>query len=258
MNSIFFFFSKVLTIFLYPFTLFFVFGIIALFKIRGFRSKSVLAFLLLFLYFFSNAYIASRLISSLESSYPPVPIESLPKADAVIVLGGMIQTLSIHPNRTELTEASDRLVDSIRIYKAGKAKKILFTGGSGLLFADRIREADLAEKIFLDLGIPKEDLILERDSRNTYENALLSEILLRENKMETIILVTSAFHMKRSAACFQKRNVTFFPFPTDFRAPSFENQAFDLWLPAPGYLEMSTLAIKEWIGYLAYQFKDYL
>ncbi len=195
---------------------------------------------------------------SLESDQPQIEISALPNSDVVVVLGGMIQTISGNGDRAELSESSDRLVDAVRIYRAGKAKKILFSGGSGALFGQDIREADLAEKLLLDLGIKKEDLILERESRNTHENALESEKLIQANKFESIILVTSASHMKRANGCFQKQNLIVTTFPTDYRSPSFETPAFDLWVPSPNYLDISTIAIKEWVGILTYKIKGYI
>lgn len=222
------------------------------------RSKFIFSSLLLFLYFFSNAFIAAKLIASLEEKYPPIEIQNLPEADVVVVLGGMIHTLAIYPGRPELTEASDRLVDAVMIYKARKAKKILFTGGSGSLFAGDIREADLAEKIILGLGVPKSDLLLERESRNTRDNAVASANIIKENKLTKVILVTSAFHMKRAEALFQKQGLDFTIFPTDYKTPSFTNPALELWIPSPAYLEITSLAIKEWVGILAYRIKGYL
>lgn len=258
MDPIFFFFSKVLAIFIYPFTLFFLFSLFSLFFLKDVRSKVILSLLILFLYFFSNAYVAAKLVSSLEIEHPPLVIQNLPDSDVVIVLGGMIHTLTLYKDKPELTDASDRLVDAVQIYKAKKAKKILFTGGSGSLFASEIREADLAEKILLGLGVPKEDILIERESRNTKDNAVESAKIIRERKFRKLILVTSAFHMTRAAALFQKEGLDFVSFPTDFKTPSFAEPALELWLPSPGYLEMSQLAIKEWIGIIVYKFKGYL
>ncbi|BDA79910.1 hypothetical protein LPTSP3_g28400 [Leptospira kobayashii] len=170
----------------------------------------------------------------------------------------MIQTISSVKERPELTDSADRLLDAVRIYKAKKAKKILFTGGSGLLFADKYREADLANKILLDLGVPKEDILLERESKNTYENAVESAKILNAHGFKDIILVTSAFHFRRAAGCFTKQGIVFYSYPTDYRSFSTDSNAFDLWVPSPGYLELSTLAIKEWVGVLIYELKGYL
>jgi len=179
----------------------------------------------------------------------------VPKSDVIVVLGGMIQTISVNPGRPELTESADRLVDAVRLYKLGKAKKILFTGGSGLLFESRYKEADLAKGLLLDLGVKEEDLWIESNSRNTWENAKESKIILEEKQTKSILLVTSAFHMKRSLGCFSKMNLQIFAYPTDYRGLSKESSAFDLWVPSPGFLELSTLALKEWVGIFVYSWK---
>jgi len=229
-----------------------------IFFLHGYRQKLKLGFLLLFLFYFSNSFIANSLIESLEKKFPPVEISSLPESDAVVVLGGMINTLGKYKGRPELTDSSDRLVDAVRIYKAGKAKKILFAGGSGILFAGEIKEADLAEKIFLDLGVAKEDLILERESKNTYENAIFSAKKIEEHNIKSLILVTSAFHSLRATACFKKANLNFVLFPTDYKSIDGNTNAFDIWMPSPHFLEISTIALKEWMGYLVYEIKGYL
>ncbi|MBM9548940.1 YdcF family protein [Leptospira sp. 201903074] len=258
MDSIFFILSKLGTVLLYPLPVFFLMAILLLLKTKSGHGKFRLLQIILFLYLASNAYVANFLIQSLEKDYQPVAIRDVPKSDVAIVLGGMINTISLHPGRPELSDSADRLTDAIRLYKAGKVKKILFTGGSGLLFADAYREADLAKEIFLGLGVPEKDLIWENQSRNTYENAVETKKLLNENKLESAVLITSAFHMKRATGCFGNQNIRFFTFPTDFRATNLQSGAFELYIPSASFLDQTTLAIKEWVGYFVYRAKSYL
>lgn len=258
MDSIFFTLSKLGTILLYPLPIFFLLALLLLLKTKSGHGKFRLFQIILFLYLTSNAYVANFIVHSLEKDYPPVSIADLPQSDVAIVLGGMIQTISAHPGRPELTDSADRLTDAIRLYKAGKVKKILFTGGSGLLFANTYKEADLAKELFLGLGVPEKDLIWENQSRNTYENAVETKKLLVEKKLESAILITSAFHMKRAAGCFQKQNIPFIAYPTDYRASNLDSGAFELYLPSAGFLEQTTLGIKEWVGYFVYRSKEYL
>ncbi|TGL07153.1 YdcF family protein [Leptospira bouyouniensis] len=258
MDSIFFILSKVLTVFLYPLPVFFLFSLFLLFRIKSGKTKFQFFLICLFLYFSSSSFVANTLVTGLEKDFPPVPIESSPKADVAIVLGGMIQTISSVKARPELTDSADRITDAIRLYKAGKIKKILFTGGSGLLLADEFREADLAKSLFIGLGVKEEDIILENNSRNTYENAVETKKIIEKHNFKSYILITSAFHMKRSAGCFQKQNLDVFPFPTDYRSIQMESGAFELYLPSAGYLDLTTLSIKEWVGYFVYRSKSYL
>lgn len=258
MDSIFFTLSKFGTVLLYPLPLFFLLAFLLVLKTKSGQGKFRLFRIVLFLYLASNAYVANFLVQSLEKDYPPVAIGDVPKSDVAIVLGGMIQTISLHPGRPELSDSADRLTDAIRLYKAGKVKKILFTGGSGLLFADAYKEADLAKEIFLGLGVLEKDLIWENNSRNTFENAVETKKLLNEKKLESAVLITSAFHMKRAAGCFVKQGITFFPYPTDYRATNLQSGAFELYIPSASFLDQTTLSIKEWVGYFVYRAKSYL
>ncbi|MCW7480858.1 YdcF family protein [Leptospira kanakyensis] len=258
MDSIFFILSKLGTILLYPLPVFFLLALLLIFKTKSGHGKYRLFQIILFLYLASNAFISNFLVQTLEKDYPPVNIAELPKSDVAIVLGGMIQTISAHPGRPELSDSADRLTDAVRMYKAGKVKKILFTGGSGLLFANTYREADLAKELFLDLGVPEKDLIWENNSRNTYENAVETKKILQDKKIESAILVTSAFHMKRAAGCFQKQSISFVVYPTDYRATDLQSGAFELYIPSAGFLDQTSMAIKEWVGYFVYRAKSYL
>ncbi|TGL22402.1 YdcF family protein [Leptospira yanagawae] len=258
MDSLFFILSKVLTIFLYPLPVFFLLCFFLLFRIKSGKTKFLFFLLFFFLYLSSSSFVANALVSGLEKDFPPISIEEAPKADVAIVLGGMIQTISSVKARPELTDSADRITDAIRLYHAGKVKKILFTGGSGLLLSDEFREANLAKSLLIDLGVKETDIILENKSRNTYENAVETNKIIQEKKFQSYILVTSAFHMKRAAGCFQKQNLEVKLFPTDYRSFQMDSGAFELYVPSAGYLDTTTFALKEWVGYFVYRAKSYL
>ncbi|MCW7464755.1 YdcF family protein [Leptospira levettii] len=258
MDSLFFIFSKVLTIFLYPLPVFFFLCLYLLFRIKPGKIKFRFFLVCLFLYLASSSFVANSLVSSLEKDYPPISIQDTPNADLAIVLGGMIQTISSVKARPELTDSADRITDAVRLYKAGKVKKILFTGGSGLLLSDEFREATLAKSLLIDLGVRESDIILENNSRNTYENAVETKKIVEKLNFKSYILITSAFHMKRASGCFQKQNLNVFLFPTDYRSFQMDSGAFELYLPSAGYLDTTTFAIKEWVGYFVYRAKSYL
>ena len=256
--SLFFFFSKILTIFLFPLPLCILFALfLILFKIKGAKNKFLSFLPIGLLYLASSFPVCQFLISSLEKNFPPTAIENTPKADVIVVLGGMINTLSAYPERVELLSSGDRLTDSILLYKAGRAEQILFTGGSGILFEQEIKEAGFAKKFLTDFGVPENKILIESESRNTFENALYTKKILEEKKMNRIILVTSAFHMKRSVAIFKKLGLEVIPFPTDYRALNM-GLNFDAFVPSTGALDTTTLAIKEWIGIIAYEWKGYM
>lgn len=256
--NLFFFFSKILTIFLFPLPLCILFALfLILFKIKGAKNKFLSFLPIGLLYLASSFPVCQALISSLEEDFPPTAIENTTKADVIVVLGGMINTLSAYPERVELLSSGDRLTDSILLYKAGRAEQILFTGGSGILFEQEIKEAGFAKKFLISFGVPENKILIESESRNTFENALYTKKILEEKKMNRIILVTSAFHMKRSFAIFKKLGLEVIPFPTDYRALNM-GLNFDAFVPSTGALDTTTLAIKEWIGIIAYEWKGYM
>ncbi|HMV43666.1 MAG TPA: YdcF family protein [Leptospiraceae bacterium] len=256
--NVFFFFSKILTVILFPLPLCILLGLlIVLFKIKGGRNK-FLSFLPIGLLWFAASFpVCQSLITSLEKEFPPIKVKDAPRADAIVVLGGMINTLSPFPDRVEILGSGERLTDAILLHKAGKAEYVLFTGGSGLLFDQEVKEAGFAKKFLIDFGIPENKILLESESRNTFENALYTKKILEEKKIERIILVTSAFHMKRSIAIFQKLGIEAYPFPTDYRSLRMDLN-WEIIIPATGALETTTIAIKEWMGILMYQWKGYM
>lgn len=253
----FFFFSKVLSVLFFPLPLTILIGFIVSFFIKGFRNKFLLILPILWLWFFSSFPVSQFLLRSLENKYPPVPYENVPKSDVVVVLGGMINPLSSHPEKPELLSSADRLTDSVILWRQKKVDRILFTGGSGILFQQDVQEAKHAKKILSLLGVPESQIFLESESRNTYENALYTSKILQENGWEKVILVTSAFHMERSKGVFEKQGIKVFAFPTDYHTIKNEIN-WDSVVPSSRNLENSTTALKEWIGLLAYKMKGYL
>lgn len=193
----------------------------------------------------------------MENPYPPISHSQVKKVDAIVVLGGMINNLSLYNNRIELGDSADRLTDAILLYKKNKAAKIIITGGSGILFYQKNPESFQAKKFLMAMGIAEESILIETESRNTAENAIYTAKILNQKQWKKIILITSAFHMKRSEALFRKQGLAVLPFPTDYRSlkPEF---SWDALIPSTGALDTSTIAIKEWMGIIAYKIKGYL
>ncbi len=254
----FFYLSKFLTVFLFPLPICILLALfLILFKIKGFRNKFLASIPIGLLWLASSFPICQSLVSSLEKDFPPTPISEMPKADAIVVLGGMINTVSQFPERIELTGSADRLTDSILLYKAGKGNYLLFTGGSGIIFEQESKEATFAKQFLLSFGIPEDKILLESESRNTFENGLYSKKILDDKQLKRIILVTSAFHMKRSVAIFKKLGIDVIPFPTDYRSLK-TGMNWETFVPSTGALDTTTISIKEWIGIFAYEWKGFM
>jgi uncharacterized SAM-binding protein YcdF (DUF218 family) len=170
--------------------------------------------------------------------------------DAIVVLGGSIAPRISTSEHIELGDSTERLVAAARLYRAGIATKVLFTGGSGDIADQKKKEAPLAMALLKLLGVPESALILESESRNTHENATLSKPLLEAAGAKRIVLVTSAWHMRRSAAIFRNAGYDMSPYAVDTVVEPFAlPRAF---VPDAGALAVSTRILTEIAGTTAY------
>jgi uncharacterized SAM-binding protein YcdF (DUF218 family) len=127
----------------------------------------------------------------------------------------------------------------------------VFSGGSSSLMSNEQREADYAAALFESLGIDKTRLIVDRDSRNTYENAVFSKKLAAPKPGERWLLVTSAFHMPRAVGLFRKVGFPVEPYPVDWRV----GRAADVFAFTQFSLEgllRTDVGVREWLGLIAY------
>ena len=172
--------------------------------------------------------------------------------DVGILLTGMIQF--DHADVGYFGTASDRFIQTANLYHTGKIKKILITGGSGSLLHDYPSEAPFLKKAFLDNAVPEKDIIIEPLSRNTYENAVFSKKMIDSLQLKgPFLLITSAQHIRRSAAVFKKAGIPFEVFPADFRVVHDKFSPDDLFMPDAKLLKDWSHLLKEIIGLLAYK-----
>jgi uncharacterized SAM-binding protein YcdF (DUF218 family) len=202
--------------------------------------------------FFSLPIVAITLYAPLETSYTPKRYKDYPKADAIVVLGGTASSLT--PPRVEVEEThGSRLAPAYRLYRLEKAPVIILSSGSWYFTAQkerRVEAQDMAE-FLKGIGCPEKALVLEGSSRNTYENAVESAAWLKAHGKKTVLLVTSAFHMRRAVPLFQEQGVEVIPVPTEQRLV---DRSFGFWdfIPDPNSLGYATGALKEHVGHLVY------
>lgn len=188
------------------------------------------------------------------------PISSLNQNyDIGIVLGGYTN-FNIKPReRYNFSTNANRLTQALELYKDGKIKKILLTGGTGSLIKQSSKEANEIKSFLLKMGVVENDLIIEARSRNTHENAVFTKQLLEKEFPNTkCLLITSAFHMRRSKACFRKENLEFTPFSTDIISEEIRFIPSALIFPNSSGFNRWELLIKEWVGYVVYWFIGYI
>lgn len=198
--------------------------------------------------------IGHNLIVILENRFPAV--QTLPaKVDGIIVLGGVVnQKLTQARGQISIGGAVERLISFAALSKQYPNAKLLFTGGSGDILMQNIKEGDVVGPLLVDLGVDIKRLKVESNSRNTYENAVLSKRLAQPLAEETWVLITSAFHMPRSVGVFRQVEWDVIPFPVDYHFE--ENLAFELSFNFVGGVYVLSRAIHEWLGLLIYWLTD--
>jgi uncharacterized SAM-binding protein YcdF (DUF218 family) len=208
------------------------------------------------LIFFSNPFILNEIVNKWEIK--AIPIKSLINYDVAIVLTGVTSDQKPR-DRVNYRRGADRVLHTIHLYKIGKVKKILVTGGSGsVLNSNEDIESENIKQTLLLAGIPEENIILETKAKNTHENALFSHpILQKQFPGQSYLLVTSAFHMRRAYACFKKEGINTTPFPVDFYS---EERVLtpDKFLPDAEPMMAWKILIKEWVGIIAYKITGYI
>ena len=146
----------------------------------------------------------------------------------------------------------DRIIAAAVLARRYPNARILFSGGNAnLVSSDAAKEADFAMPVFESFGFAKDRLIMERGSRNTYENAEFSKALVSPKSGERWLLVTSAHHMPRSVGIFRKVGFEVEPYPVDWRTGG----RGDLLKFSDRFAESLALvdtAAREWMGLVAY------
>jgi uncharacterized SAM-binding protein YcdF (DUF218 family) len=206
--------------------------------------------------FFSNAFIFNTFMNLWE--VPATPYDKLETYEVGVILGGM-SVNDVKLERPQFFRGVDRLLQGIDLYKRGIIKKILFTGGSGRILQPEMKEGLYLKDYIIKLGVKEEDLLMESESNNTHENAILTKIILDNKKINgKLLLITSAFHMKRSLGCFKKAGIEVEPYSTD-RFSGEAKLEFDFtFIPDISALSGWTTLIHEVVGYITYKIKGYL
>jgi uncharacterized SAM-binding protein YcdF (DUF218 family) len=204
------------------------------------------------LYAFSTQWVADRLFAYVEGPGPKVSVQALPKADAVVVLSGMLSTPAAVPNSYEWGGAADRFFDGLAAYQAGKAPLLVFTAGKLPWERHASNEGARLVQKARQLGVPMPSIRLTAPVENTADEALEVAKVLGTKKR--IILVTSAFHMPRAASLFQRQGFDVVRFAVDYRVE--ERQTTPMtFMPDADALDKSSDAIRELLGRAYYAIK---
>lgn len=202
------------------------------------------------LYLASTPLVATWLARSLERRAGSGVIDDLPRADAIVVLGGG-QAAFVHPDgTTELFQhhASDRFERGVRAFLAGKAPLIAFGGGvAPVAGAPNYAEWSAGEAKLR--GVPAEAIVAGPAAKYTQDEGEGVTELLRARGVQHVIVCTSAYHMPRTRRTYESFGLRVTPLPADFDTRGeAERFSLGLLLPRGVALAQTEACVKEWIG----------
>ena len=202
----------------------------------------------------SNPLIARPLLGSLEAWHAK-PLAMNERYDAIVVLGaGVLEPGTLRPIPDLSASSKNRVTCGVDLYQRGYAPKLVFSGGNGQAFKDAPKDAYEMTRWAERLGVSKDAIVGEDQSRTTYENATETRRLLGP---ASILLVTSASHLPRATALFSKQGFTVTPVGCDFLIKNrpqdtlHELDPFDV-LPNDRAIEQTTGAVTEFAGMAIY------
>lgn len=255
----FFVISKVLYILIQPLNWVVGLSLASLFLKKKKWKRITLLSSITLLIFFSNHFILNQVMNLWEPESIRAA-EITEPYDIGILLGGYSNfNLQYPEDRYPFNQRGTRFTQTLELYKQGKIKKILLTGGAGNLLGDAVPEAEKIVAYLEKMDVPIEDLIIEGKSRNTKENAEFSRAILQKDYPEArCLLITSAWHMRRSAACFRKEKVEFTPYCVDYISERTRAHPESLFTPNNLGFYRWEVMIKEWFGILGYWARGYI
>jgi len=254
----FFYLSKVLLFSINPFIWVLVLLSVSVFSKRKKLKKKTLIVGLILLFVFSNNVIFLEFTRLWEEQ--GTKIENVKQYNVGVVLGGIAE-YNNDLERLSIRRGGDRIWQAIHLYHVGKIDKILISGDSGYMVDKGLNEAKQLKELMVQEQIPSDDILIETISKNTYQNALESKKVLDNTpEKESVLLITSALHMKRSIACFRKVGFTDFDyFTTDHFTGESRSYYFDQYIiPNESVLTDWHRLIHEWVGYVTYWVMGYI
>lgn len=203
----------------------------------------------------STPFLSDSIVRAAEDWEQRRPPSSMPEADAIVVLSEGRLVPPGEPEPGEWTD-SDRFFGGVALYKAAKAPILIFTGGWSPRHPAAPTEGETLSFYATELGIPKERILITGRVSSTQEEANAVAMLLNQkpelSKTRKILLVTSAYHMRRARFLFKRAGVEAIPFPVDFKVSSEEVFSILKVMPSATSLKATEAALREQYGLLVY------
>ncbi|MCU4176597.1 YdcF family protein [Carboxylicivirga sp. N1Y90] len=206
---------------------------------------------------FSNTALFNWTITKWEGPMENTQVE-ISKASNIVILGGY-SSINSKSNKILFFQSVDRLLQALPIYHQNPGSKIILSGGSAEIMFEETPEATYLKDYLVSINIPEKDIFVESHSRNTNENAIhTKQVLSSINSNLDVILITSAFHMRRAKMCFEKTGIKVTPYYSHFLQHTNQLKPGEYFIPSLATLNQWPLLLKEWLGLLMYKINGYI
>lgn len=240
------FLHKIIPLFVMPTFLFLIIITISVYK--GF--KRIIYFSILFFYVLSTSIFSNFIMKRVEGKYSYPNLKGIIKTDAIVVLSGMMKINEFENSHIEEWEDVDRFFKAIELYFSKKSNTIIFTGGKSPYNITKTSEGDILKQYAINFGVNYNDILVSKEVLNTFDESIAVKDLIGNDK--SIILVTSAFHMKRAKSLFEKQGFKVTPYKVDYKSPPNLSWNFIDFLPSSIGLRKTEIALREMLGRLYY------
>ncbi len=214
-------------------------------------SRLTLVLSLISLYTFSSPFVASQLLGMLERQSVPFTVVDTEKV--IVVLGGGRRSAALEYEGSDSVNLRtlERLRYGAQLHRRTQLP-LLVSGGR--VFGDEVlSEAQLMARTLRDeFGVPVQ--WLEVNSRTTAENAFLSAELLRQQKIDSIVLVTHGWHMPRAKWVFEQAGLSVTPAPMGFSSE--RDASLRQWMPSAQAMLSNHYALHEILGGWVYRWSE--
>lgn len=241
--------SKLLAVFTYPIIWFVVLVFWGWRTKRARRKKRLFWAAAILFIVVHNHFLFNVIIRSWEG--PPVAVHQVDHYEYAVLLGGYSNFALRTPEGTHpFSESANRLTQTLELFLAGKFDTLIVSGGSGRILEKERLEATEIIDFLVKTGVPREQIKVDAASKTTFESTLnVAPLVIPDTD---ILLLTSAWHMPRSAAVFRKAGFTFDTFPVDQRGEKIRWHPESLIIPDRSGFSNWELLTHEWIGLLMY------
>lgn len=246
----FFVLSKILLFLINPFY-WIVFCAFLFYFSKNLKAKKIWKYLGIFIFlFFSNYKIYSLCMLAWQPKAEPQ--QHSKQYELGIILGGM-SGADVNGN-SFFSETSDRFIQTCKLYHTGVIHKILISGGDGSLMQNKPKEAFFLLKEFTAQNIADTNLLVEPMSKSTYESAVAAKNLLDSlHYKPPYLLITSAIHMKRAKATFEKAGLQVDIHTANFDVINYPISWDSYIIPKTKVLAEWQYLLKEMVGYVVYK-----